>query len=69
MAPARTPKPIIDRLHREIVTALNSSELRKRLLAEGSEIGGMPPEEFGAYIRSEIAKWSKVVKEAHIKVE
>ena len=69
VAPARTPKSIIDRLHREIVTALNSSEIRRRLLAEGSEIGGMPPEEFGAYIKSEIAKWSKVVKDANIKVE
>ena len=69
VAPAQTPKPIIDRLHREIVIALNSSELRRRLLAEGSEIGGMPPEEFGVYIRSEIAKWSKVVREANIKVD
>jgi tripartite-type tricarboxylate transporter receptor subunit TctC len=69
VAPARTPKPIIERLHREIVSALHSSELRKRLLAEGSEIGGMPPEQFGLYIKSEIAKWSKVVKDANIKVE
>jgi len=69
MAPARTPKLIIDRLHREIVTALNSSDLRKRLLAEGSEIGGMPPEEFGAYIKSEIAKWTQVVRDANIKID
>ncbi len=69
VAPARTPKPIIERLHREIVSALNSNELRKRLLAEGSEIGGMPPDQFGAYIKSEIAKWSKVVKDSNIKVE
>ncbi len=69
VAPARTPKPIIERLHREIVAALHSNELRKRLLAEGSEIGGMPPEQFSVYIKSEIAKWSKVVKDANIKVE
>ncbi len=69
VAPARTPSAIIARLHREIVTALQSGELRKRLLAEGSEIGGMPPHEFAIYMRNEIAKWSKVVKESNIKVE
>jgi len=69
VAPARTPKPIVDKLYREIVTALKSSELRKRLQAEGSEIGGMPPQEFGAYIKSEIAKWTKVVRDSNIKVE
>lgn len=69
VAPARTPPAIIARLHREIVTALNSTELRKRLTAEGSEIGGMPPEEFSAFIKSEIEKWSKVVRDAHIKIE
>jgi len=56
-------------LYREVVAALNTGELNKRLLAEGSEIGGMPPAEFAGYIRSEIAKWSKVVRDANIKVE
>lgn len=67
--PARTPKPVIDRLHKEIVVALRSPEIERRLLADGSEIGGGSPEAFGAYIRSEIAKWTRVVKEAGIKVE
>jgi tripartite-type tricarboxylate transporter receptor subunit TctC len=69
VAPARTPKPIIDRLHQEIVKALHSPEVERRLLAEGSEIGGMPPEAFAAYVRNEIAKWTRVVKEAGIRVE
>jgi tripartite-type tricarboxylate transporter receptor subunit TctC len=69
LVPARTPKPVIDRLHREIVIALRSPEIERRLLADGSEIGGGSPEAFGAYIRSEIAKWTRVVKEAGIKVE
>ena len=69
LAPARTPKPIIDRLHREIVKALHSPEVERRLLAEGSEIGGGSPEAFAAYIRNEIGKWTRVVKEAGIKVE
>ncbi len=69
LVPARTPRPIIDRLNREIVKALHSPEVERRLLAEGSEIGSGPPEAFGAYIRNEIAKWTRVVKEAGIKVE
>jgi tripartite-type tricarboxylate transporter receptor subunit TctC len=69
LVPVKTPKPIIDRLHKGIVAALRSPEIERRLLAEGSEICGGPPEEFGAYIRSEIAKWTRVVKEAGMKVE
>lgn len=69
LAPAKTPRTIIDRLHKEVVRALHSPEVERRLLAEGSEIGGMAPEAFGAYIRQEIAKWTRVVKEAGIKVE
>jgi tripartite-type tricarboxylate transporter receptor subunit TctC len=69
LAPARTPKPIIDRLHQEIVKALHSPEVERRLLVEGSEIGGGPPEAFATHIRSEIAKWTRVVKEAGIRVE
>ena len=69
LAPAKTPKPIIDRLHAEIVKALNSPEISGRLVAEGSEIGGISPDEFGRHIRTEIAKWKKVVKDANIQVE
>lgn len=69
VAPAKTPKPIIDRLHGEIVKALNTPEFSARLTAEGSEIGGISPEAFGRFIREEIAKWTKVVKQAKIQVE
>jgi len=69
LVPARTPKLVIDRLHREIVKALHSPEVERRLLTEGSEIGGGSPEAFAAYIRNEIAKWTRVVKEAGIRVE
>jgi tripartite-type tricarboxylate transporter receptor subunit TctC len=67
--PARTPKPIVQRLHGEIVKALHSKEIEGRLLAEGSEIGGISPEAFGRYIAGEIAKWTKVVRDANIKIE
>lgn len=69
LVPARTPGPVIERLHREIVKALRAPEVERRLLAEGSEIGGGPPGAFAAHIRNEIAKWNRVVKEAGIKLE
>lgn len=69
LAPAKTPKAIIDRLHAEIVKALHSAEIERRLLAEGSQIGGISPEEFGRHIKTEIAKWQRVVKEANIRAE
>jgi tripartite-type tricarboxylate transporter receptor subunit TctC len=69
VAPARTPRPIVDRLYGEVVKALGSPEMRAKLVAESSEVGGMPPEQFGRFIASEIAKWKRVVKEANIKVE
>ncbi len=67
--PAKTPKALVDKLHGEIVKALHSREIEGRLIAEGSEIGGIPPEAFSRYIKSEIAKWTKVVKDANIKIE
>jgi tripartite-type tricarboxylate transporter receptor subunit TctC len=69
LAPAKTPKPIIARLHAEIVKALNSPELQAKLTAEGSETGGMPPEQFARFFRAEVAKWTQVVKDAKIRIE
>ena len=69
VAPAKTPRAIVDRLHGEVVKALASPELRAKLAAESSEAGGMPPEQFGRHIANEIAKWKRVVKEANIKIE
>src|SRR3990172_2827645 len=69
LAPAKTPQPIIARLNREIVRILQTQEMKDRLAADGSEAVGSTPGQFGAHIKSEIAKWSKVVKEAGIKAE
>ena len=69
LAPAGTPRPIIERLNREIVKALHAREVESRLLAEGSEIWGSSPEEFARHIKTEIVKWAKVVKDANIKAE
>ena len=67
VAPAGTPPAIINRLHAEIVKMLNLPETKERFLALGAEPVGNKPEEFAAYLKSEIAKWGKVVKESGAK--
>ena len=69
VAPARTPKPVVDTLHREIVRALQSVDLKERLAAEGAEPVGMPPAEFGAYLRNEVSRWAVVIKRAGAKID
>jgi tripartite-type tricarboxylate transporter receptor subunit TctC len=69
VAPAGTPKPVIDRLHRELSVILATSETKKRFESEGGEAVQMSPDDFGKFIVSETAKWAKVVKEAGIKPE
>jgi tripartite-type tricarboxylate transporter receptor subunit TctC len=66
-APARTPPDILDRLHKEIVRALRSPAVSKRLAELGAETVGNSPALYAAYIRDEIAKWGKVIKAAGIK--
>jgi len=67
LAPAKTPRSIIERLHREIAAALRQPDLAKRFAADGAEAVGNTPQEFAAHIKSESQKWSKVVKETGIK--
>jgi tripartite-type tricarboxylate transporter receptor subunit TctC len=70
LAPAGTPREIIDRLNAEIAKALESPDVRDRLAPGGlSELPGGTPERFGALVKSEIAKWSRVVKESGAKID
>lgn len=62
VVPAGTPPAIVNRLHVEIAKALQAADLKERLAAEGSTPGGITPAEFEAHIKSEIAKWARVVK-------
>jgi len=62
LAPAGTAKPVVTRLHGEVVKVLKLPDVTQRLGGLGFEIAGSTPEEFGAYIRAETAKWAKVVK-------
>ena len=69
VAPAGTPKPIIDKLYVELTAVLASQEAQTQLSKEGAEVVRMNPADFGAYIAKELAKWEKVVKAAGIKAE
>ena len=68
LAPAGTPKAIVDRLHAEIVKIL-ATDTRQRLAAQGFEPAGTTPAEFAGYIKSEIVKWGKVINAAGIRPE
>jgi tripartite-type tricarboxylate transporter receptor subunit TctC len=69
VTPAGTPRAIVMKLNSEITRALQLPEIGARLAAEGSEPGATTPDEFAAYIRREIVKWAKVVKESGAKTE
>ena len=69
IAPAGTPKSIIDTLNKAANEALKDQQLRELMLSQGNEIGGGSPADFAALIKSEAAKWSAVVKAGNIKPE
>jgi tripartite-type tricarboxylate transporter receptor subunit TctC len=69
VAPAHTPKDVIEALHRATVEGLKDPETQKRLADLGVEIAASSPEEFAAYIRSEIPKWTAVVKAAGVHLD
>ncbi len=66
VAPAGTPRPIIDRLNKEIVAAVKSSEISDRLLKEAVIPSGNTPEEFAVYIKAEYDRMARVIREAKI---
>lgn len=69
LAPSATPKPVIARLHGEAVKALRNPEVVERLSSQGAEPVGNSPEEFNAFIRSEITKWANLVKAANMRAD
>jgi tripartite-type tricarboxylate transporter receptor subunit TctC len=68
-APAGTPKEIVAKVNADIVKALSDAEVRKRLLEAGAEAAPGTPDQFGAFVKAEIAKWAKVVQDANIKAD
>ncbi len=69
LAPAKTPRAILDRLQREIAAVLQDADVRTRYAALGMNPIGNSPDEFGAQIRADFAKWEPVVKRAQIRAE
>ena len=66
LAPAGTPKPIIDKLSTEVNAALGEKELRDTLAAQGANVRGGTPEQFRTYFLAEYDKWGKIVKSAGV---
>ena len=69
LAPAGTPKDVISRLHREIAAAMAAPDLVRQMAEAGIDVRLSSPQEFGALIRTDIAKWAAVVKNADIKLD
>jgi tripartite-type tricarboxylate transporter receptor subunit TctC len=69
VAPAGTPPAILQRLHAEITRTLQNPEVRAKLAAAGTEVLGSSPEDYAAYIRSELTRWSRIVKETGAKAD
>lgn len=68
-APAKTPRPIVDRLHADIIKALSAPDIRQRLEGLGADPIGNTPEQYTTFMQNDIAKWGKVIQAAGIKGE
>ena len=69
MVPAGTPAAVVQRLNAEINKALQSADVREKLAVQGAEPLGSTPEEYGAYVRKELARWATVVKATGVTLE
>ena len=69
LAPARTPRPIVERIQREAHAVISLPTSRERFAVQGADIGGLDPDAFAALIRREVAQWGRVIKQAKIKAD
>jgi len=69
MAPAATPKPILERLSAAVNKIINAPDVKENWSKQGAVPMAMTPDEFGKFLRADIAKWSKLVKDTHMKVD
>jgi len=69
LAPAGTPRPIIQRLNGELTKMMQAPEIKERLAGMGTDPLTSTPEEFGAYIKREMARWGDVIRKAHLHAE
>jgi tripartite-type tricarboxylate transporter receptor subunit TctC len=69
LAPARTPAEIVNRLNTEVSKALTAPEVREKLQAQGAELLGSTPEQYAAYLKSEVERWGKVVRSSGVEFD
>jgi tripartite-type tricarboxylate transporter receptor subunit TctC len=69
LGPAATPPAVIQRVHTDVSAILRSPDMAERMQAEGLRPGGNTPEQFNAQLKTELAKWARVVKQSGIRVE
>jgi tripartite-type tricarboxylate transporter receptor subunit TctC len=69
MVPSNTPVPVINRLNAELTKALQDPEVQQKMAIQGAIPLGSTPEEYGTYIKSELARWSKIVKQTGVSLE
>ena len=69
LAPAKVPAEIITRLNHEIVRVLKLPDVQEKLLSEGGDITPTTPQEFAAFLKSEVAKWSKILRQAGVTLD
>jgi tripartite-type tricarboxylate transporter receptor subunit TctC len=67
MAPAGTPRPIVDRVHRIILAAMDTPELKQQFAAQGLEPVGLGPDEFQAFMKVDLQRWREVIANTGIK--
>jgi tripartite-type tricarboxylate transporter receptor subunit TctC len=68
-APAKTPKPILDKLHADIVEVLRSPEIRETFASQGAEVVANSSDEFTRKVRADVVKWKKVIDNLHLRID
>jgi tripartite-type tricarboxylate transporter receptor subunit TctC len=69
VAPAGTPRDIVNRVYQELSAMLKAADTREKLLAQGAFASGMTPEDFSRFVRAEVEKWIKVGRAANVRVD
>jgi tripartite-type tricarboxylate transporter receptor subunit TctC len=69
MAPAKVPREVVTRVNREVVKVLAMPDVQKPILAEGGAVSPSTPEEFTAFLRADVERWTKMIKQTGITLD
>jgi tripartite-type tricarboxylate transporter receptor subunit TctC len=69
LLPARTPNEIVVKLSREVARIVQLHDLKQRLAADATEVVGSSPEQYASFLKAEIARWTRVARDANIQVD